>query len=419
MKTWKFHLILLTVTSLSFLFDLLLSAHFQGLDAPPKSEANPDQVEYELFAYQLSHGRGYTWPSGEITACRPPGTSFTLLPVYFLFGRSFAIGRIWFCFLAALTCLATGWLTWQISGSAAATAATACLACYPGHFYYSMHFLSEIPFGLWLVLACVFTLKSTRSLKTLHSLLAGGFWGLAVLTRPQIILVFPITLIYLAASRNHLRTRNMKLFALQLLSAALVITPWVARNATAIGKPALCTIVGGYTFWGAHNDIVVNNPQLCGSWITASRLVDAAHPLLGGETEREAAAWRYGREFITAHPRNLPRLFAMKLVRVFSPFSETSNKVVRLCFAIGWLLTAPLLAIGILIVKRRDPVATILLLVPCLATIATALIFYGSDRFRDGVSPVWMVFVGVAVAELSGRWLGTASRSSGGSMTSA
>jgi len=181
----------------------------------------------------------------------------------------------------------------------------------------------------------------------------------------------------------------------------------------------LCTIVGGFTFWGAHNETVVNDPNLCGSWIPASRLVDAAHPLIGEEIEREAAAWKYGEEFIMTHPKDLPRLLAMKVFRVFSPFTETSNRVVRLCFAIGWSLTAPLLAIGILIVKRKDPVATIILALPCLATIATALIFYGSDRFRDGVSPVWMVFVGVAVAELSGRWLGTASQSSGRSMTGA
>jgi len=418
-KNWKYYLMLLTVASLSFLLNLLLSAQFQGLSSPPKSEANPDQVEYELFAYQLSNGRGYTWPSGEITACRPPGTSFTLLPVYSLFGRSFALGRIWFCLLAALTCLTTGWLTWQISGPAAATAAAACLACYPGHFYYSMHFLSEIPFGFWLVLACGFTLASIRSLGALSSLVAGGFWGLAVLTRPQILLVFPIALVCLAAARTQSRTKYFKLFALQLLSATLVIFPWVARNAATIGKPALCTIVGGFTFWGAHNETVVNDPNLCGSWIPASRLVDAAHPLIGDEIEREAAAWKYGEEFIMTHPKDLPRLLAMKVFRVFSPFTETSNRVVRLCFAIGWSLTAPLLAIGILIVKRKDPVATIILALPCLATIATALIFYGSDRFRDGVSPVWMVFVGVAVAELSGRWLGTASQSSGRSMTGA
>ena len=269
MKDRKYFWMLLLVAGLSFLMNLLVSFHFQGLNAPPKSEANPDQVEYELFAYQLSTGRGYTWPSGDVTACRPPGTSLTLLPVYFLFGRSFMIARIWICLLAALTCLATGWLAWQVGGPAAAIAASACLALYPGHFYYSMHFLSEIPFGLWLALACGFTLVSIRSGRMVHSLIAGGFWGLAVLTRPQTILVAPIALICLAACRRASRTKYLKLLTMQLLSAALVISPWVARNAIAFGKPTLCTIVGGYTFWGAHNDTVVKDANLRGTWIRA------------------------------------------------------------------------------------------------------------------------------------------------------
>ncbi len=419
MKSSKCCWILLLVALISFLLNLLLSIHFQGLQAPPKSEANPDQVEYELFAHQLSIGLGYTWPSGEVTACRPPGTSLTLLPVYILFGRSFAIGRIWFCLLAALTCLATGWLAWQVGGPVAAIGATACLALYPGHFYYSMHFLSEVPFGLWLALACGFTLASIQSSRMVHSLIAGGFWGLAVLTRPQTILVAPIALICLAVSGSDSRTRHVKLFAFQLLSAALVISPWVARNAIAVGKPALCTIVGGYTFWGAHNDSVMKNPNLRGSWIPASQLVDVAHPLIGDETAREAAAWRYGKEFIMTNPEKLPLLFGMKIVRIFSPFTETSNKVVRLCFAIVWSLMAPLLAFGILIATRRYPTATAVLAIPCLATLATALIFYGSDRFRDGVSPVWMVFVGVAIADLSSRWFGTAAKPSDGIVTTA
>ncbi len=403
MTNRKYYLMLLLVAGLSFLLNLLVSFHFQGLNAPPKSEANPDQVEYELFAYQLSTGRGYTWPSGEVTACRPPGTSLTLLPVYFLFGRSFMVARIWICLLAAVTCLATGWLARQIGGPGAAIAASACLAFYPGHFYYSMHFLSEIPFGLWLALACGFTLVSIRSSRMVHSLIAGGFWGLAVLTRPQTILVAPIAMICLAGSGSASRTRYVKLFTMQLLSAALVVSPWVVRNAIAVGKPALCTIVGGYTFWGAHNDTVAKDPDLRGSWIRTTQLVDVAHPLIGDEPQREAAAWRYGKEFIMTNPKELPLLFGMKIVRVFSPFTETSNRVVRLCFAIGWLLAAPLLAIGILIATKRNRAATVVLAIPCLATLVTALIFYGSDRFRDGVSPVWMAFVGVALAEVSNR----------------
>jgi 4-amino-4-deoxy-L-arabinose transferase-like glycosyltransferase len=400
----KHIILILAVAALSFSWNVLLTASFERLNSPPKAEANPDQVEYELFAYRMSAGKGFSLPSGEATACRPPGTSLTLLPVYLLFGRSFFLGRLWFCLLAATTCLATAWIAKQAFGSKEAVWSALWLAFYPGHFYYALHFLSETPFGLWLALACGFSLRALRTSTGASNLIAGGFWGLAILTRPQTLLVMPLALICLFVLSWLSRKRLARSLSLQICSTLLTITPWIARNTVVIGKPALCTIVGGFTFWGAHNDVVASDPRLQGSWIACGQLADSAHPLRGNEVEREAAAWRYGKEFIKANPEAMPRLLIMKIIRIVSPFTETSNRIVRLSFAVGWLLTVPLLALGVLISTRRNPLATAVLAIPCLATLATALIFYGSDRFRDGLSPAWMVFVGVAIADLSSRW---------------
>ena len=145
-------------TSLGLIFALALALRLgvtgllQGLDSPPRAEANPDQVEYERFGWRLAHGQGYTWETGEPTAARPPGTALVLVPVYQWFGHSFRVGRLWFCLLSALTCLATAWAVKYSFDSAVALVAALGVAVYPGHFYYSMHFLSEVPFTLWLML---------------------------------------------------------------------------------------------------------------------------------------------------------------------------------------------------------------------------------------------------------------------------
>jgi len=217
-------------------------------------------------------------------------------------------------------------------------------------------------------------------------------------------LVFPIALACLGLSRIRFRPRFLREFILQTVTALLVLAPWLTRNAIVIGKPAICTVVGGFTFWGAHNEIVMNDPDLCGSWVPASRLINAEHPLAGSEVEREDAAWRYGKEYVMMNPKKLPHLLAMKMLRFFSSISETPNRIVRLCFAVGWTSMVPLLVLGILILARRDAVACAVVAIPCLATLATALAFYGSERFRDSTSPVWMVFVGVAFGHLLGLW---------------
>jgi len=37
--------------------------------------------------------------------------------------------------------------------------------------------------------------------------------------------------------------------------------------------------------------------------------------------------------------------------------------------------------------------------------LASVVVFYGSDRFRDSVSPVFVMFAGLAASALASKWL--------------
>jgi hypothetical protein len=169
-----------------------------------------------------------------------------------------------------------------------------------------------------------------------------------------------------------------------------------------MGKPTLST-VGAYTFWGAHNDVIANDPALRGSWVRTSDLVDASHPFHGGELEREALAWKYGLEFIGRNPKRIPGLVAMKLWRLSSAFEDTPNRPVFWAFAAGWLLTAPWVIAGIILTFRTDKVVAAALLTPVLATVTAAMVFYGSVRFRDSVAPILIVFAARGLVPLVSR----------------
>lgn len=383
---------------------------FQGLGAPPSFSAQPDQIDYEQLAYRMSIGVGYTNADGVATAHRPPGTSLTLLPVYWMAGRSFAWGRIWFCTLSALTCVGAGWLGTLCFGPLVGLVAATWLAFYPGHFYYPMHFVSEVPFALWLVLACALTIVSLqrRTRAGIIDVLAGVCWALATFARPQMIFIAPLAVVLIL-----LRWRTLRPFAsraaVQLCAMVLVVTPWVVRNAVVTGKPTLST-VGAYTFWGAHNEKALESPELRGSWVRTSDLVDAAHPFTGSEIEREAAAWKYGIAFVTSHWSDMPGLVLAKLSRLVSPFEATPNRPVYWAFAIGWLLTAPWFVIGVVLALRRHPASAVVLLLALLPTVVTALVFYGSLRFRDSAAPILVVFAAYGLVHVV-----TGSRSGGAS----
>ncbi len=384
---------------------LALTHRFVGLNSPPDANANSDQIDYEILAYHMFTGQGYTVVPGTPTASRTPGTSLTLAPIYAAFGRSFIAGRIWFCALSALTCVLVAWLGAICFSRAAGLLAGVGLTLYPAHAYNAMHFVSETPFGFWLTLALIASVYAHNrrrggvSIKWTIDALAGTCWAMAVYTRPQLLLAVPIAGV-LALIAFALRDReHLKRFAAQAIVLSLVLSPWVIRNAVVMGKPTMSTITG-YGLWGSHNDLTFNDPAHQGGWVKTSVLIDADHPLSGSEVERNSQATRYGLDAIRANADKMPALITAKLWRLVTPIKDTDNRLVQTAFAAGWLAVAPLLLIGLFISLKRSPATAGLLLLPILATLASTAIFYGSDRFRDALAPVLLFFAAVGLQQL-------------------
>lgn len=395
-------------TVLIFLIALVirlgLTHQFVGLASPPDANANSDQVDYEVLAYHLVAGQGYAVTPGQPTATRTPGTSFTLAPVYAAFGRSFTAGRIWFCLLSSMTCLLVVWLGTAGFSRAIGLFAGLGLALYPGHAYNAMHFVSETPFGFWMMLAMVATAAAWQhrqdSAFKRYALdaLAGACWAMAIYTRPQLLLAVPFAggLVLIAFM---IRDREpLKHVAVQVVVLSLVLSPWVIRNATVLGKPTISTITG-YGLWGAHNDLTFSDPAHHGGWVKSSVLIDDEHPLTGNEVERNDQAMRYGMDAIRAHADQMPGLIAAKFWRLMTPIKDTDNRLVQVAFAAGWIVVGPLFLLGAVIGIRRSTAFTWLLTLPILATLASTVIFYGSVRFRDAVAPAFMI-----LAAAGGQW---------------
>ncbi len=400
-RSRRLFLVLIAIACFGFALRLGVAAKFQGLSAPPDAESNPDQLDYEEFGWQLAHGGGYTLKDGTPTARRPPGTSLALYPVYLLFGRDWAAARVWFCAISAATCLFTGLLAAELFGALAAIIAAALLALLPGHFYYAMHFLSEVPYGLAITAACwlvVRGLKRGDGIPPLRSVIGTGLlFGFALLTRPQVAfagLFAPLAALASSPANRGARLRQVLLVGVTTLA---LVVPWIVRNEVVLGKATLSTI-GGFTFWGANNAVIAADPATAGSWMPVEPLIDASHPLDGTELENDAACWRYGLEFLRSNPGAIPRLLVMKLVRHLSPFRITSNRAVYWSFALAWLVVGPLAVIGAWLGLRRLRAATFVVLAPALSTLTTALIFYGSIRFRDADAPLYVVPAAAVIA---------------------
>lgn len=399
------------IVLLALALRVAMTSIFVGLDTPPREEAGGlDVVDYEGLAWRLAEGRGYVLSDGVVTARRSPGTSFSLVPVYLLFGRSYLAAHLWFCLLSSLTCAATVWLAGMATSRETATVAGLWLAIYPGHAYVAMHLFSEVPLGLVLVLACAATLRLLQRGGLGWAVAGGMLWGAVVLIRPNNLAALPVGVGWFVLLRGCRTRANVRRLAMLVAVAALTVLPWIVRNATVMGKPTIATVVGGYTFWGANNEIVLRDRELRGAWVFGSRLVDSEHPLVGDEVAREALAWRYGLLFVRAHLDEMPGLMAARLRRLVAPFEATPNKLVYYSFGLAWLVTAPFVVYGTFLILRSHRLAAAVLLTPILALIATAVVFYGGIRFRDSVAPLLVILAAVALVKTLGG-VGAAARS--------
>lgn len=376
---------------------LAMTGLFVGFGAPPDAEANSDQIDYEAIAYHLSIGEGYAVIPGRPTATRTPGASLALLPVYAAAGRDWAAGRIFFCAISAATCSVVAVAGAVAFGPVVGLLGGLALAMYPGHAYYAMHFLSETPYGLWLSLAVLFTLLGLRGGLRWH-VAAGACVGMAILTRPQLAAMVPLALVVAAVAWWRGR-RVMLGVATQTLLVALVLSPWVVRNAVVIGKPTLTT-TSGYGFWGAHNEVTFGDPAAAGDWVKTSSLRRDDAPAadeVGRDRQAKAYAWRHIRE----HADEVPRLVAMKLWRLVSPWKSTPNRAVRLAFAAAWMIVGPLATVGAVCAIRTHRREAVVLLLPIATTIGVAAVFYGSDRIRDSCAAVFAILTAVGAVEIA------------------
>ncbi|MBK7643605.1 MAG: glycosyltransferase family 39 protein [Planctomycetes bacterium] len=401
----KFWLLLVAITLVAFGLRLWIAAEYQGLSSPPDLEANPDQGDYEALGWRLAAGAGFSHEDGTPTAFRAPGTPVLIETVYIVFGHNRAAVRVVFCLLSALTCLLAGMIAAEAFGNLAGLFAALLLALLPNHVYYAQHMLSETPYAFAIAVACLWVVLSRQERGYwLFDLGAGLMFGLAFLTRPQSALCMPIfgCLALLGATRS----RRAALLQIARMGSvfALVVVPWMVRNQIELGTLAPTTL-SGQVFWGAHNSTVAADPDLVGSWIPIEGLVDEQHRLPQDEPGATRAAWGYGLDFLREHPGEVPRLLFWKLVRQYSPFQWTPNRLVYWSFAIAWLVVGPLCVVGLWLGWRRSRANVIVLLVPMLSTLATGLVFYGAGRFRDGEAGLYVVLAGAALAAVAPlRW---------------
>ncbi len=391
---------LLLMTRLALLF---------GLEVQQSS----DLAWYEARAAELLRSGTYS-ENGISTAYWPVGYPAFLAGAMLVFGGHPWSGQVANLLLSLATLLLLHrWCMQRWGDATVAGLAAVLLALYPNHMGYTVGLYSEPLFTTLLlgVLVCL----SPRA-HVAQVLLAGLLTGAAILVKAQMLLLGPLLiLVSLLPDRSWAGfVSALRPFALAMLTAALVLAPWVYRNLVVMGEPIIVSTNGGMSLLAANNPAM--GTDLRTDYDDNDQLVRAVKfsvsDQVGADRRARTAAWNW----IASNPVRFLALMPKKLFRLWAPDGESEwlfqagysnyekHKVWFRAVRIGnQVIYIGLLAMCALalpkVFDRNDPATWTLPLLLAFFSVL-CMVFSGQSRYR---SPLMPLIIGYAALTCM-RW---------------
>jgi 4-amino-4-deoxy-L-arabinose transferase-like glycosyltransferase len=380
-----------------------------------------DSLFYQVQSYLVAHGRGFVDPfmlvfQGRVvpTAGHPP-----LYPLFLAAGsvvgaKSILAHQIMGCVIGVGTVVGIGLIAAHIVSERAGLLAMAMAAIYPGLWVTDGGIMAE---GLFAVITAAIILASYRLVErrsVLDAGLLGIAVGLAMLTRVEAALLLVVLVIPLVLTNRKIGAgRGLALIGVTILVSSVVVSPWVIRNLVTFQKPVLLSDGDGLVLLGANCPPTYYGPGIGGWGLSCTGRIAG---VTGDESVKDAAARQAGLKYMEQHASRVPLVVAARVARVWEVYQPVEDATANgddgrphwsnIVDLSAYAFLAPLAVAGIVVLVRRGqrifPLTALL-----VAVTLTAVIGWGSVRFRAPAEVVMVVLGGVAIDAV---WRFTASR---------
>jgi 4-amino-4-deoxy-L-arabinose transferase-like glycosyltransferase len=383
-----------------------------SLNAPPPPGS--DQYECQVIAENLVRGAGYrgiSWgqPQEHFTAYRPPVTPATWALWFAIFGHRFDVVRLADILYGTLSLLLLFLIGRRMFNERVGLMAAAVLAAWPAAIQLSSSLLSET---LYVMLELVFVWLCLRAgdRPTLARFVGAGMCaGLTTLTRPNLLLLLPLLLLWSVVVFRRDWRALVKSLAVPVAAVA-IIAPWTARNYQVFHKVIPVSTLSGTNLLIGNNDLVVKYPDRIGYMLDdqVPGFQERAQGL--DEAERDELALQMAKTWLRNNRDRLGFLVWIKVKQFCSPFLRQPSRFARWAMLLSWGPVLPL-ALPALVATfwgfARDKDVGMIVHMLILSALAGYLIIYVIPRYRFPIEPFFILLAAVTVdwlvTRLSGR----------------
>jgi 4-amino-4-deoxy-L-arabinose transferase-like glycosyltransferase len=348
---------------------------------------DPGWVEKsDIFARTFVGSGTFGYVPNHPSADTQPLYSFFLIPIYWLFGRSWlsvGLAQIALAIVAALLVYEVGRRT--ISARAGVGAALIS-TLHPYLVWHDVHVAREIVDQVALAALVLLTLLVAERPTLRRAALLGVVAGVAILGNVRLVALPLVLGGYLLWRLG--RSRRTAGTLLVILAATLVaLTPWVVRNRVQVGCVALTTDANA--LWRANNPNTYRTLTTAGYWIDQVPQIQVPRAIRGDECSEMRFYRRRVLDFWRDHPVEKLRLARLATVRLWDPrpIKYVIRPAARSKVDTGRSWVEPLfmsavyaLALVGVAVARRP--LTVLVVVLLAYQTLMAMVFTGTTRYR-------------------------------------